>query len=447
MKSEPQEFATRSSLLRKAIADYQVWIENTLGVPISDTVIIDGLTNLSEVGIPKLLGLVDRWHPGNRGARRLRPLVANAEIPLNHPPLLKVTQDYNNEEALEYLLGDREASRAGFSWQECPLALRLHVYNCTVVVMNVPHYEGPTSGSESIAQILVARRDSISALRVLFEDIYRVDHHLRIFTTGGRSRRVLKLDWADLVIDQNVRTLLAEDFETFWERQAWFRERNLPFRRGYLLHGPPGNGKTSAVRALMTSRGLNAYTLRFFDRNVDDRDLDDLFDNAQRQRPCIVLFEDLDRAFPMAGESRTRISLQHLLNTLDGVSTGEGVVVIATANDPAVLDPAILRRPGRFDRVIHFPNPDAELRLEYFKRMNSGLTGKQLSGAVDASIGFSFAQLREVWILAGQHAFKHGGDVTGEDLLRSIRSLRQEMISSARHSGSAGFGAADQASS
>jgi SpoVK/Ycf46/Vps4 family AAA+-type ATPase len=83
-----------------------------------------------------------------------------------------------------------------------------------------------------------------------------------------------------------------------------------------------------------------------------------------------VLLEDLDRAFPNPGEMRSSISVQPLLNCLDGVATGEGIIVVATANEPAILDPAILRRPGRFDRVVHFPNPTPELRREYFRRMN-----------------------------------------------------------------------------
>lgn len=444
MNPQPQEFATRSSLIRRAIAKHQLWIEEKLGVPLSETVIIDDLPNLSEVGVPKFLGLSERWMPVNKASRRLRPLVAEAGIPPQCAPLIEIANDFSNDLSVESIFEEREVIRTGFSWRECPLALRLHVYNCTVVVFNIPHYAGPTSGGESTAQTLIARRDAVSTLQRLFEDIYRRDDHLRIFTIGGSSGRVPRLDWADLVIDANIRTLLKNDFESFWQRKNWFHERNLPFRRGYLLHGPPGNGKSSAVRALMTCRDLSAYTLRFFDRNIDDSDLDALFEKAHRHRPSVVLFEDLDRAFPKSGESRTRISLQHLLNCLDGVATGEGIVVVATANEPAVLDSAILRRPGRFDRVIHFPNPDEDLRFEYFRRMRSGLADEQLQRAVGATSGFSFAFLREAYILAGQFAFERGGEVTEDDLLAGIRSLRQGVASSSRPKNMAGFSSSNE---
>jgi hypothetical protein len=83
----------------------------------------------------------------------------------------------------------------------------------------------------------------------------------------------------------------------------------------------------------------------------------------------MIVLEDLDRAFPKTGETKSRVSLQQFLNCLDGVGTGEGIIVVATANESSILD-AILRRPGRFDRVIHFADPDFESRQSYFRRMH-----------------------------------------------------------------------------
>ena len=75
--------------------------------------------------------------------------------------------------------------------------------------------------------------------------------------------------------------------------------------------------------------------------------------------------------------------------------------------------------------------------------MSSGLADDQLRQPVKASDGFSFAQLREAYVIAGQFAFERGGEITEGDLLEGIRSLRQGVITSARHGRSAGF-AADQ---
>jgi ATP-dependent 26S proteasome regulatory subunit len=113
------------------------------------------------------------------------------------------------------------------------------------------------------------------------------------------------------------------------------------------------------------------------------------------------------------------VSFQTLLNCLDGVGTQDGVIEAATANDPTCLDPAILKRPGRFDRVVQFRNPDADLRREYYRRLTSTLDGEQFEIAIEKTEGFSFAQLRETYILGAQ-SFEHGREVMVADVIEAI---------------------------
>ena len=190
---------------------------------------------------------------------------------------------------------------------------------------------------------------------------------------------------------------------------------------------------------MLSSRGLTAYTLRLFHPHTDDADLDDLFDLALKNRPAIVLLEDLDRAFPKSGESKTNISLQQLLNTLDGIASGQGIIVVATANEPSLLDPAILRRPGRFDRVVSFPNPNRQLRKSFFLGRRVEMTVSQADNIARASHGFSFAQLREAYIVAGQKAFERKGTILENDLLLGIAALRNSSTAGSRASHAAGF--------
>jgi len=170
--------------------------------------------------------------------------------------------------------------------------------------------------------------------------------------------------------------------------------------------------------------------------------LEKLFRYAATSAPSLVVIEDIDRAFPRMPSSRVRcnVSLQQLLNCLDGVDSQDGVIVVATANDPTVLDSAILRRPGRFDRVVALPAPDRQLRLRYFSKFNPHLNDEALSRAVEDSEGLSFAQLKEAYILAGQTAFERNTNVTGNDLLEGIRVLRGGMALVSDHKPKVGFG-------
>ena len=122
-----------------------------------------------------------------------------------------------------------------------------------------------------------------------------------------------------------------------------------------------------------------------------------------------------------------------------GVASGEGIVVVATANGPAALDPAILRRPGRFDRVVNFPNPSRNMRLRYFLHMNPNVAPAAIEQTIADSSGLSFAQLREAAVLASQFAFERNDDVTAIDLLRGVHTLRETIVQSSAHSNSAGF--------
>jgi ATP-dependent 26S proteasome regulatory subunit len=216
---------------------------------------------------------------------------------------------------------------------------------------------------------------------------------------------------------------------------------NLPFRRGYLFHGKPGNGKTSVVRAMLSRAGVRGFTMNFFGPHIDDDSLQSMFDAAAERAPAIIVMEDIDRAFPKTRTTpECNVSLQQLLNCLDGVGTQDGVVVVATANDPSSLDPAILRRPGRFDRVVCFPNPSADLRLKYLQRLNARLEAEQLSDFIRESEGMSFAQLREVYILAGQAAFDAGRELTVVDVNEATKTIK-EVFSMRHEEGVVGFAA------
>lgn len=150
--------------------------------------------------------------------------------------------------------------------------------------------------------------------------------------------------------------------------------RGIPHRRGYLLHGKPGAGKSSTIFALASELGLDIYPISLSQGDMDDSSLNQLL--LSTKNPSIILIEDIDVAFSRDAEdektdkspkdskeaglqklkgskSESQITLSGLLNAIDGVSAPEGRILIATTNSIERLDDALLR-PGRLDVRLYY---------------------------------------------------------------------------------------------
>jgi hypothetical protein len=422
-------YSTRTDAIRRAVDSHKDWIEDRLGVGLTDAVILSTALSFCDAAIPKLIGYSDRSAPVMTAIRRLTERIKSVEAPPACVPLIGLERERAIDSWRDQLATrNKEFAAYSLTWVDGPIVMQLRDLANPLIALSVRYHEGPHSSSESAQDVVVIPRSAVESFVSLLKAITVTDGKPRLKVGQDGGRVVSRCNWDQLVLDPTVVALLRDDFESFFEREAWFRNMRLPFRRGYLLHGPPGNGKSTAVRAMMTSRGLTAHTIRFFDEHVDDASLDALFSRAAKEAPAIVLLEDIDRSFPRTGQSKTKISLQQLLNCLDGVASGEGIITIATANEPTALDPAILRRPGRFDRVVLFADPTPELRRQYFVRMHPAFAAIDLDQAVEESAGFSFAQLREAFIMAAQTDFSDDGVIDLDDLLNSIQSLRSSLL-------------------
>lgn len=435
------EFSTQADLLRRGIAQYREWVEAKLGVPISALVLFETTLNLAQIGLDGMFTeSIDREYTHN-SVVRLRSLVETVEMPPDCPPFIFLRKQLQFVDLASALAGEtpEEPTSAALLWNDCPVFIKLRSGESPFIAWNLSYHAGPRSEVEREAYMVIARRIDADLIVRLISDLDARDPLPRLNVLHGTSRTIAPCDWEEMVLDPQVVMLLKNDFEFFFKRKTWFREAQIPHRRGYLLHGPPGNGKSTAIKCMMTSRGLSAYTLRLFDANINDGHLEQMFEQALRNRPSLVVLEDLDRAFPRTGGTGSRISMQQLLNTLDGIASGDGIIVVATANDPALLDPAILRRPGRFDRVVQFPNPSLDLRKRYFSGRKIVLDSAAVERVAEASRSCSFAQLREAYIMAGQMAFERQENITEEDLLSGIDALRRSTSIGSRSNNAAGF--------
>jgi len=408
-----------AELILAALDPYAQWIEQMLGVPLSETLTLELDCNPADVVAEELLpglAVVAATKERNNAWRRY---IEEWKLPSEVSPRIAMS-----------LQRERKSNAAPISvweldWQDCPVALKLRGLKHNVVSLKLPVVFPPGDMpilAHSAAQhwFIVHREDAAKVLLLEQEVVGRTERYLE--TAHGLARLQGRYDWDSLVLDASIRRLVQRDFEIFFEREDWFRQHNLPYRRGYLFWGTPGNGKSATLRVMAAHPHIRPYTLDLSDKEEKSADVLHLFQKAAENTPALVVIEDLDRAFPMEGK-RTRernVSFQTLLNCLDGLGTQDGVIVAATANDPTCLDAAILKRPGRFDRVVQFRNPDADLRREYYKRLSPVLIGEHFKIAIEQTEGFSFAQLRETYILGSQSAFEHGREITVGDVIEAI---------------------------
>lgn len=142
---------------------------------------------------------------------------------------------------------------------------------------------------------------------------------------------------------------LLTDARVFLSREAWYGERGIPWRRGYLFYGPPGTGKTSLIRALASELDLDLALVDLSQPSLDDSLLRELL--AQLPAKAALVLEDVDSVAPGRDDTDRKLSLSGLLNALDGLGASEGRLLFMTTNHPDRLDPALIR-PGRVDRNI-----------------------------------------------------------------------------------------------
>lgn len=194
-----------------------------------------------------------------------------------------------------------------------------------------------------------------------------------------------------IVLQTDVKKRIVADFRGFLSAEKWYADIALPYKRGYLFHGPPGTGKTSMVIAMSNESKRNIYRLDLSKMGSDD-DLDRAF--ASMPSNCVVVLEDVDcasavthargssstssRALSSAsssasscasflkGPSKDTFTLSALLNHLDGIGSNHGRVFVMTSNHPELLDPALVR-PGRVDMSVYLGRCCADQVRQFYE--------------------------------------------------------------------------------
>lgn len=215
--------------------------------------------------------------------------------------------------------------------------------------------------------------------------------------------------WEDVILDPDMKSGIIQDVQGFFDNQELYAQYAVPWKRGIILHGVPGNGKTVSIKALINSlyarpdQVSSLYVKSFETKcNTEQYSIRQIFQQARRCAPCLLIFEDLDSLV----DDNIR---SYFLNEVDGLESNDGILMIGSTNHLDKLDPAIAKRPSRFDRKYHFKLPgdkERALYAEYWRqkllRRNDGMDFPEELCPIIAALteGFSFAYLKELFVMA-----------------------------------------------
>jgi SpoVK/Ycf46/Vps4 family AAA+-type ATPase len=213
------------------------------------------------------------------------------------------------------------------------------------------------------------------------------------------------IDFAD-----SLPAKILHEIENFWSLGENFRKHGYLHRRGYLLYGPQGSGKSSVVHQVVHRIIKAGHVAVFCEHPGLLTRAMEMFRKIEPDRPVVCLFEDIDAVIETHGDSE-------LLQWLDGSHQINKVINIATTNYPERLDRRIVSRPRRFDRIIKIESPTPSIRETYLSRKLPNLAADgALAHWVKLTEGLSFAALAELVISVA---------CLGNGLEETIRVLRQ----------------------
>lgn len=201
--------------------------------------------------------------------------------------------------------------------------------------------------------------------------------------------------------DETMKKELQEAAQKFFDSKDAYEDLGVPWKRGLMFHGPPGNGKTISIKALMHSlldRKHSIPTL-YVKQAPNEYQIRSVFSQARALSPCMLVLEDIETIV-------TPNTRSYFFNQMDGLEDNSGLFVVASTNYLDKLDPGLTSRPSRFDRKYLFPLPNEHERTLYCEYWRKKVAHKgeikfpeKLCPAM-ASItnDFSFAFLQECFV-------------------------------------------------
>jgi SpoVK/Ycf46/Vps4 family AAA+-type ATPase len=261
---------------------------------------------------------------------------------------------------------------------------------CIIPLKNVPTEVEPCT-------LWVQNKDyfipdiSITVHEKLPPGVYKMEY---VGDRGWQAHKV-EINTDELYIFSNDCTSdILNEVTTFWGKRDLYKQHNVAHKRGILLCGAPGCGKTSIIQLLVKQIVTEMNGIVFVASTPSEfsgltQMLSSTIRQIEKERPIITIIEDVDQLITSLGGDAG------ILDFLDGSNSIENHLVILTSNNTTDLTNAMLR-PSRIDLLYEIPNPTNDARQEYFKK--KGIDPEIISDLTSKTDGFSFAELKEVFI-------------------------------------------------
>lgn len=228
-------------------------------------------------------------------------------------------------------------------------------------------------------------------------------------------------NWDNLFLPQPIKDELKLLVEGFLSSKEFYNNNNIPWKRGILMYGEPGNGKTSIIRTIISQYNFKPVTIV---PGANDEAVREAFAYAEEQSPSLLYFEDLDSLLEKS------VDISSFLNLMDGISAKNGLLVVATANNVKKLKTNITDRPSRFDRKFEIPLPDQQMSYLYLKKwFGSLLTAAKAKELAKYAVQykFSYAYLKELYISAMFESLANNRKVpTEKDISKALDRLMKD---------------------
>ncbi len=366
------------------------------------------------------------WVSKQSFSQSARRFIVNTTIGSRWSYLWRYDYDDDDEEELD---GDRRKKKKGISYTPA-FGSHYFFYKGRLLLFR------RTVNREQGSYMLVSDREEISVscfgrnpwvlkelLHEARQQYIKKDEERTLIYRGASKSGSLEPTWqrciarvtrpfSTVILNDKVKQDLINDVTDYLSpsTQRWYANRGIPYRRGYLLHGPPGTGKSSLSLALAGFFKMRIYIVSLSSVTANEENLATLF--SELPRACVVLLEDIDTAglthtreenqpllltkdassdsdndsdngsgtagvgvnMPAQPQIPGRLSLSGLLNILDGVASQEGRVLIMTTNHLEKLDKALIR-PGRVDMIVNFGLADRDMIAAIFRAIFSHLEG------------------------------------------------------------------------